>query len=332
MRKNEFNLAFLIENFFSEYLVQQRKVSRHTISSYRDMFRLLLLFVASKQHKQLTEIVLEDLNVDTILSFLNHLESARGCGVSSRNQRLAAVKSFFRHVNIKIPDKSDLIHRVLSLSSKRTDHPIVDFLTLEELKAVMAAPNRSTWLGRRDHMLILFAAETGLRVSELLEVKPRDLSLDHHPNVFCLGKGRKERRTPLGKATVAALREWLKEPKTDHVIFANRTGESMSADNVWSLLKKYQKIAELNCMSLKQKRLSPHVLRHTTAMNLLQSGVDPSVIALWLGHSSMDTTMKCYITANLAMKETSLQKMSPPQTPYQRYKPSSDILSFLEGL
>jgi integrase/recombinase XerD len=322
----------LIENFFSEYLVKQKKVSDHTISSYRDTFRLLLLFVVNSQNKKLAEITLEDLNVDTVLAFLNHLESERNCGSRTRNQRLAAVKSFFNHANTKIPDRADLIHRVLSLSTKSTDDKIVDFLTLEETAALLAVPDRATWLGRRDHMLILFGVETGLRISELLNVKKQDLTLEHHPNVFCLGKGRKERRTPLGKATVLAMREWIKEPKTDHVVFPGRSGERMTPDNVQTQLKKYQRLAEAKCPSIKEKRLSPHVLRHTTAMNLLEANVDLSVIALWLGHSSMDTTMKAYLTAHLALKEKSLQKMSSPQTPYQRYKPSTDILSFLEGL
>ena len=332
MRKSEFTLGFLIENFFTEYLVRQKKVSPHTISSYRDTFRLLLKFVTKSKNKKLNEITLEDIGVDTILFFLNDLELNRASSARSRNQRLAAVKSFFKHANIKLPDKSNLIHRVLSLSNKRTDDRIVDFLILEEQAALLAAPDRSTWLGRRDHMLMLFAIETGLRVSELLHVKPEDLSLDRHPNVYCMGKGRKDRRTPIGKATLNALREWLKESKTNIVVFANRNGYPMTADTVQCLLKKYQKSAIKCCPSLKEKRLSPHVLRHTTAMNLLQANVDPAVIALWLGHSSLDTTMKVYIKANLALKEKVLGKVSSPKSPYRRYKPSKGEISFLEGL
>ena len=332
MRRSEFTLGFLVENFFTEYLVQQKNVSRHTVSSYRDTFRLLLHFTTENKKKKLNEITLEDLNVETIMAFLNYLESERSSSARSRNQRLAAVKSFFRHTNVKLPDKSNLIHRVLSLSNKRTDDEIIDFLTLEEQAALLAAPDRSTWLGRRDHMLMLFAIETGLRISELLSVKAADLSLDHHPNVYCMGKGRKERRTPLGKATLSALREWTKEPKTDVVVFANRSGYNMTADAVQASLKKYQQIAMRTCPSLKTKRLSPHVLRHTAAMNLLQADVDPAVIALWLGHSSMETTMKVYIKANLALKEKALKKASSPKSPYRRYKPSGSKLSFLEGL
>lgn len=332
MRKKVFTLGFLIENFFTEYLVQQKKVSAHTISSYRDTFRLFFQFVIISKNKKLNEIILDDLNIDTVLSFLNDLELNRSSSARSRNQRLAAIKSFLRHANIKLPDKSDLIHRVLSLSNKRTDDRIVDFLILEEQAAILKAPDRSTWIGRRDHMLILFAIETGLRVSELLNIKRTDLELDQHPNVYCMGKGRKERRTPIGKITLTALREWLKEPKTDAVVFANRNGHPMTTDTVQSLLKKYQKVAVQSCPTLDKKRISPHVLRHTTAMNLLQAGVDSSVIALWLGHSSIETTMKVYIKANLALKEKALMRVSQPKTPYRRYKPSKGELSFLESL
>lgn len=332
MRKKEFTLAFLIENFFSEYLINQKQSSRHTIASYRDTFRLLLLFVAKTQEKSISTITLEDLHVDSILSFLNDLESVRGCSARSRNQRLAAIKSFFKHTGVRLPDKSNLIHRVLCLQSKSMTKKIVDFLSRDEQEALLKVPDQTTWIGRRDHAILLFAIETGLRVSEILHVKRADLHLDQHPHVFCLGKGRKERRTPLGKASTRTMREWLKEKWTDEIIFPNRLGGPMSCDAVQYLLRKYQEIAEKNCPSLKKKNLSPHVLRHTCAMNLLQAGVDPSVIALWLGHSSMDTTMKEYITANLELKEKSLQKMDPTKTSFRRYKPTDDILTYLEGV
>lgn len=332
MRKKEFTLSFLIENFFSEYLVEQKQVSRHTITSYRDTFRLLLPFVAKKMDKNLNDVVFEDLTVENILLFLNHLEVERGCTARSRNQRLGAIKSFFKHANIRLPDKSHQIHRVLCVPSKRVTKKIVDFLSREELEVLLKAPDRTTWIGRRDHALILFAAETGLRVSELLQVKKEDLQLDHHPHVFCLGKGRKERRTPLGKSSTTTLREWVKENNISSLVFPNRTGGPLSSDAVQYLLKKYQDIAAKSCLSLKKKKLSPHVLRHTTAMNLLQAGVDPSVIALWLGHSSMDTTMKEYITANLEIKENSMSKLSPTKTPFKRYQPANNILAYLEGI
>ncbi len=331
MRKKEFNLPFLVENFFTKYLVEQKQVSRHTITSYRDTFKLFLSFTAKILNKSVQDMELEDLNVDCVLSFLNHLESERGCSTRSRNQRLAAIKSFFKHTNVCLPDKSHQIHQILCISSKRVTKKIVAFLSREELEVLLKAPDRKSWIGRRDHALILFAVETGLRVSELLQVKITDIELNQYPHVFCMGKGRKERRTPLGKASVAVLREWLKENKSS-LLFPNRTGGPMSADSVQHLLKKYQSIAGESCQALKKKTLSPHVLRHTTAMNLLQAGVDPAVIALWLGHSSMDTTMNEYITASLELKEKSLAKMSTTKTSFKRYQPTNDILSYLEGV
>jgi site-specific recombinase XerD len=332
MRRKEFTLQFLIENFFTEYLTQQKKVSRHTASSYRDTFRLLLKYVSEGRGKPIATITIEDLQVDCILSFLNHLENSRKCGARSRNQRLAAIKSFFKHANVVLPDKSNLIHRVLSLSNKQTEKVLIDFLTPEESTALLAAPDRFTWIGRRDHMLILFAVETGLRVSELLNVKVGDVNLDHHPSVYCMGKGRKERRTPLGKASVLAMREWLKELRNENFVFTTQTGKPMTADAVQALLKKYQALAQESCPSLKNKRLSPHVLRHTTAMTLLLSGVDITVIALWLGHSSTDTTLKEYIKASIEIKEKALKKAAPTNTPFRRYQPSQDILAFLESI
>lgn len=332
MRKKEFTLSFLIENFFSEYLVEQKQVSRHTITSYRDTFKIFLPFAAKTVGKNLRDLALEDLNVDCVLLFLNHLEVERGCSSRSRNQRLAAIKSFFRHTNIRLPDKSHQIHRVLCVATKNISKKIVDFLSKEELTALLQSPDQNTWIGRRDHVLILFAAETGLRVSELVQVKREDVELNQHPHVFCLGKGRKERRTPLGKASVAALKEWLLENDDSTWIFPNRTGCSMSTDAVQHLLKKYHQIASKKCISLKRKIVSPHVLRHTTAMNLLSAGVDPAVIAMWLGHSSMDTTMKEYITASLEIKERSIAKMDPTKTSFKRYEPANDLLAYLEGV
>lgn len=332
MRKKEFTLSFLIENFFSEYLVEQKQVSRHTVTSYRDTFMMFLPFVAKASGKNVKDLALEDLNVDRVLLFLNHLEVERGCSARSRNQRLAAIKSFFRHTNVRLPDKSHQIHRVLCVSRKNITKKIVDFLSKDELAALLHAPDQKTWIGRRDHALILFAAETGLRVSELVQVKKEDIELNHHPHVFCLGKGRKERRTPLGKASASVLKEWLRENENGSLVFTNRTGGPMSPDAVQHLLKKYHQIAGEKCLSLKKKIVSPHVLRHTTAMNLLGAGVDPAVIAMWLGHSSMDTTMQEYITANLAIKEKSLAKMDPTKTSFNRYKPASDLLAYLEGI
>lgn len=332
MRKKEFGLPFLIENFFTEYLVQQKDVSRHTITSYRDTLRLLIPFIASATKKNIKNLELEDFDVDHVLAFLNYLEKERQCSARSRNQRLAAIKSFLKHTNVRLPDKSHQIHRVLSISSKKVTKKLVDFLSREELEALLKAPDQTTWFGRRDHLLILFAAETGLRVSELLHLRREDLQLDRHPSVFCLGKGRKEHITPIEKSSALAMREWLKENSLASPIFANRTGGLMSSDAFQHSLKKYQLVAAKNCPSIGKKILSPHVLRHTNAMNLLQAGVGPPVIALWLGHSSMDTTINEYITANLELKEKSLTKMDTTKTKFKKYQPETNILAYLEGV
>lgn len=332
MRRKEFTLAYLIESFFQDYLVQQRKVSRHTISSYRDTFRLLLPFAATRGKKTVATIGVGDLNAACILAFLRHLEEERKCSSRSRNQRLAAIKSFFRHVSLLLPDRTHLAHQVLALVSKRGPKKLIDHLMADEVEALLRAPDRKTWIGRRDHMLILLGVETGLRVSEILSLRTADVDLGRHPSVFCLGKGRKERRTPLGKASVAALREWIKEMRGEDTVFTGRTGRPLSTDAVQALLRKYQVAAARSCPSLKNKRLSPHILRHTAAMILLEAKVDSSVIALWLGHSSVDTTMKEYIRASLAMKERALQQTSPTKTPTRKYRPNSAMLSFLESL
>lgn len=332
MRRKEFYLAYLIESFFQDYLVQQRKVSRHTISSYRDTFRLLLPFAATKSKKTVATIGVGDLNVACILAFLRYLEDERKCSSRSRNQRLAAIKSFFRHVMLLLPDKSHLAHQVLALVSKRGPKKLIVHLTTSEVEALLKVPDRKTWVGRRDHMLILLGVETGLRVSELLNLRNADVDLGSHPSVFCLGKGRKERRTPLGKASVASLREWMKERRSEDLLFTGRTGHALISDAVQALLKKYQVAAGRLCPLIKNKRLSAHILRHTAAMTLFEAKVDLSVIALWLGHSSIDTTMKEYIRASLAMKERALQKTSPTNTPTKRYRPNSAMLSFLERL
>jgi len=332
MRKKEFSLAYLIESFFIDYLVQQRKVSPHTISSYRDTFRLLLPFAATRSKKPIGKIHVDDLNVRCVLAFLRHLEEERKCSYRSRNQRLAAIKSFFRHVSLLLPDRSHLAHQVLSLVSKRGPKKLIDHLTATEVEALLKAPDQKNWVGRRDHMLILLGIETGLRVSEILNLRMTDVDLGQHPSVFCLGKGRKERRTPLGKASVAALREWLKEKRGEDLLFTGRTGQPLSNDAIQSLLKKYQKTAAQACPSMKNKRLSPHVLRHTAAMTLVEAKVDSGVIALWLGHSSVDTTIKEYIRASLAMKERALQKTSPTNTSLKKYRPNHATLAFLENL
>jgi integrase/recombinase XerD len=324
-------LAYLIESFFSEYLVAQRHVSPHTLASYRDMFRLLLPYVAKAVSRPLHELRIEDLNADRILLFLRWLEDERGITARSRNQRLSAIKSFFRHVGFKLPDRAEMTQRVLYIAVKRHQKRAVNFLIREEVAALLNTPNLHTWAGRRDHALLLLAIQTGLRASELTGLRLENLTLTPQPYIQCQGKGRKERTTPLTRQTVASLRQWLKEGRSSLALFPNQRGAPLSTDGIQYLLDKYRRIAEEKCPSLKGKQLSPHVLRHTAAMQLLLAGVDRAVIALWLGHQSVETT-QIYLEANLKMKEEILAKTAPHKTCVGRYRASPDLMRFLSSL
>jgi integrase/recombinase XerD len=272
--------------------LRQRDVSVNTITSYRDTFRLLFTFAQTRLRKAPSSLELKDLEAPFISAFLADLETKRGASVRTRNLRLTAIRSFFRFVSFEEPAHSALIQRVLAIPSKRHDKRQVHFLTRPEIEAILAAPNRTSWLGRRDHALLLLAVQTGLRVSELIGLDRDALHLGAGAHVRVIGKGRKERCTPLTKNARCALQAWLKEPvrRGASALFPNVHGGPLSADSVQSLLAKYVRVASERCPSLKSKRVSPHVLRHTAAMELLQAGVDCSVIALWLGHESLETT------------------------------------------
>ena len=286
----------LLESFFTQRLIAQRRASPHTIVSYRDTFRLLLHFAQERLHKLPSQLTMEDLNAPFLGTFLNNLENNRANGARSRNLRLTAIRSFFRYAALEVPHHAALIQRVLAIPNKRQPRPLVDFLTQPELKAVLAAPNRNTWLGRRDHALLLTAVQTGLRLSELTSLRQSDISLRSGAHVRCQGKGRKERCTPLAKPTVGVLAEWIKEQgkEASKVLFPSARGGSLSSDSVQYLVTKYAATARKRCPSLSQKRVTPHVLRHTAAMELLQAGVDRALIALWLGHESAETTQVYY--------------------------------------
>ncbi|HEY6848581.1 MAG TPA: site-specific integrase, partial [Terracidiphilus sp.] len=302
--KKSTDFPVLLESFFTQRLVAQRRASPHTIASYRDTFRLLLQFAQKRLHKPPSQLAMEDLNAPFLGTFLNDLENHRANGARSRNLRLTAIRSFFRYAALEAPQHAALIQRVLAIPNKRQLRPLVDFLTQPELKAILPIPNRNTWLGRRDHALLLTAVQTGLRLSEFTSLRQRDVSLRSGAHVRCVGKGRKERCTPLAKPTVAVLAAWIKEQGKDgsKILFPNRSGGPLSPDSVQYLVKKYTSIARRNCPSLSQKRVTPHVLRHTAAMELLQAGVDRALIALWLGHESVETT-QIYLDADLALKE-----------------------------
>jgi site-specific recombinase XerD len=328
------NVATLIERYFTERLVRQRNVSANTIASYRDTFRLLFTFAQTQLRKSPSVLALDELDVSFIGAFLTDLEAKRGASAKTRNLRLTAIRSFFRFVSFEEPAHSRMIQRVLAIPSKRHDKRQVHFLTRPEIEAILAAPDRMTWLGRRDHTLLLVAAQTGLRLSELIGLDQDDVRLGVGAHVRCVGKGRKERTTPLTTIARQALQAWLKEPvrKGATALFPAVHGGRLSADSVQALLAKHTRVASASCPSLNSKRVSPHVLRHSAAMELLQAGVDCSVIALWLGHESIETT-QTYLHAHLALKETALAKLKPYERGKRiRFQPNDRLLAFLEAL
>lgn len=331
--KDQSNFSTLLEAFFTDHLMRQRQASPNTIASYRDTFCLLLRFTQQRLKKSPSALTIEDLDASCIGAFLEYLEKDRGNGARSRNVRLAAIHSFYKYIALHDPTFSAVIQRVLAMPTKRYGCKPIDFLSRTEVEALLVAPDQNTWIGRRDRTLILLAVQTGLRVSELIGLRQQDVILGNGSHVRCQGKGRKERCTPLRKEVVIALRQWLKELQNsdDAPLFPNIRGTHLSRDGVEYLLAKHVASASLQCPSLKKKRISPHVLRHTAAMELLQHGVDRSVIALWLGHESVETT-EIYIQADLKMKEQALAKTESLDAPSGRYHPEEHILTFLKGL
>jgi integrase len=327
------DLSPLLEAFFNKRLIAQRRVSPHTISSYRDTFRLLLLFAERKLRRLPSKLALSDLSAPFLGEFLDHLESGRSNKARTRNLRLTAIRSFLRYAALEAPEHSGLIQRALAIPNKRCPRPLVGFLTRPEIEAVLAAVECSTWTGRRDYALLLVAMQTGLRLSEITSLKPGDITLGTGAHLHCLGKGRKERGTPLTKAAVRVLTAWMNEPPrgNDPFLFPSMSGGRLSADAVQDLVRKHVTVAQRRCPSLIRKRVTPHVLRHTAAMELMQAGVDRSMIALWLGHESVETT-QIYLDANLALKEEVLAKTSPIDAKPGRYRPGDKLLSFLAAL
>lgn len=331
--KTKSAFAVLLQAHFTEHLIGQLNASPHTIASHRDTFRLLLKFAQRDLNKAPSVLDLCDLDAPFIGRFLDHLEKDRGNDPRTRNVRLAAVHSFFKYIAIREPAATAQAQRVLSIPCKRHKTKSVDFLTRPETEALVAAPTPHTWAGRRDHTLLLVAVQTGLRASELTGLRCRDVVFGIGAHVRCLGKGRRERCTPLRRDVVAALRRWLSERKglPDDAVFPNARGTPMSLDGVEYLVAKHLATARKTCQSLANKRVSPHVLRHSAAMDLLQHGVDRSVIALWLGHQSIDTT-QAYLHADLMQKERALSKMDPLAGSSGRYHPSDKLLEFLQSL
>jgi len=327
-------LAPLLQAFFTDRLMQQRHASPHTIAAYRDAFRLILTFAQNELGKPPSQLELADLDAPFITRFLSHLGQKRCNATRTRNARLAAVHSLFRYVALREPTHAALIQRVLAIPHKRAEKKLVAFLTRPEFEALLASPDQTTPLGRRDHALLSLAVQTGLRVSEITHLQIGSIHLNPGgAHVRCSGKGRKERTTPLTRHTVRALRAYL----ADHVaapespLFVSRLGNQLSRDAVERLIEKHRARAAKQCPTLSSKRVSPHVLRHTNAMLLLESGIDRSVIALWLGHESIETT-EIYLHADLATKEKAIAKTAPPRVRLARYRPSDRLLAFLEGL
>lgn len=327
-------LPALVERFFTERLMRQRRASAHTVASYRDTFRLLLAFAQKHLGKAPSSLDLGDIDASLIGAFLDDLETRRSGGVRTRNLRLTAVRSFFRFVAYEEPAHSAHIQRVLAIPSKRHDKTMVHFLMRPEIEALLAAPDRSRWIGRRDHALMLLAVQTGLRLSELISLDRSSVMFGRGAHVRCVGKGRKERCTPITKHVATTLRAWLAEPARhgSEVLFPTIHGGQLSSDAVQYMVAKYVRIALSQCPSLKHKRVTPHVLRHSAAMELLQAGVDCSVIALWLGHESVQTT-QVYLHAHMALKEAALAKVAPTgRTRIVQYQPGDRLLEFLDTL
>jgi len=326
------SLAPLLERFFTQRLMQQRQASPHTISSYRDTFRHFLKFVQQRVHTPPSRLTFEEIDAPLIVTFLDHLER-HGLSIRSRNLRLTAFHSFFRYAAFELPTHAAQIQRVLAIPSKRFTRTLVQFLTRAEVDALLAAPDQRTWFGRRDHAFLLVAVQTGLRVSEMTGLTPEDAVLGTGAHVRVIGKGRKERCTPLARPTRDVLKAWLREPRrgTGALLFPSAKGGRLTIHGVQYLLNKHRQTASRTCPSLKHKRVTVHRLRHTAAMDLLQAGVDRAIIALWLGHESVETT-QIYLEATLAMKEQALAKTSPPQSRAAKYRPSDQLLGFLNSL
>ncbi len=325
-------LAPVLQGFFTDRLAAKR-VSPHTIAAYRDTYRLLLLFAQDKHRIAPWNLDLTDLDAGLVAGFLDHLETTRRNSIATCNLRLTAIHSLFRYAALRCPEHADLIAHVLAIPTKRADSTLVTFLTRDETDALLDAPDQNTVLGRRDHLLLAVAVQTGLRVSELTALRVEDLTFGVGAHLRCTGKGRRERVTPLSRPTATQLAGWLTQrgAAPSDPVFPARTGGHLSTDAVARLLALHVTIATTACPSLADKTISPHTLRHTCAMNLLQAGIDTSSIALWLGHANTRST-QAYLHADMTMKEAALAATAPPDAHARRYQPSDQLLAFLEAL
>jgi integrase/recombinase XerD len=327
------DLPALLQGFFTGKLVIQRQASPATVASYRDTFTLLLAFAAARSGRHPHQLQVTDLDAGTIGAFLTHLENERGNSIPTRNARLAAIRSFFRYAALHDPQHAQLIAQVLAISAKRAGKATVTWLTGPETEALTAAPDRDTWHGRRDHALLLTAVHTGLRVSELTGLTIADTHLGDGPHLRCHGKGRKERCTPLTPDAAKILRAWIKERggQPEDPLFPSRRGTRLSRDAVARLVAVHAETAARCCPSIAAKHVTPHTLRHSTAMALLRAGVDTSVIALWLGHESPETT-QAYLHADMEIKNRALARVNPPGGTPGRYSPPDSLIAYLKTL
>jgi site-specific recombinase XerD len=327
------NLAKHLQQFFTGRLHGQLGASHHTVASYRDTFRLLLKFAAKQYRRQASDLRVEDLDAKLVFAFLKHLEHDRHNSARTRNTRLSAIHAFFGYVSVNEPALAHHCQRVLAIPPKRFERGPVQFLSEEETTALLKAPDTRTWLGRRDQLLLQLALQTGLRNSELTKLCRQDVQLGTGAHIKCLGKGRKARCTPLRADLVSRLSAWIAElpigPTTP--IFSTAKGQAMSSDALQRLVARHIKTAARTCLSLRKKKVTPHTLRHTLAMTLLQRGVDITVIALWLGHESIETT-QIYLHADMAMKEKALARTTNVTSPPRRYRPNDRLLAYLESL
>jgi integrase/recombinase XerD len=323
----------LLQSFFTDRLLRQLQASPHTIAGYRDCFRLLLKFAKERLHKSPSQLRIEDLDAPFIGLFLDHLESTRKNSARTRNVRLGAIHSFFRYVALEEPAHALHCQRILAMPNKRHVRRPIEFLNREEIDALLAVPNPSTWVGRRDRTLLLVAVQTGLRVSELIGLNCQDVVLGPGAHVRCLGKGRKQRCTPLRLETTKVLDAWLRERQgqPENPVFPSIRGNRLSRDAVEHRIAKYAHLAAKICPSLRGKRVTPHVCRHAAAMDLLHHGVDRSVIALWLGHESPETT-RMYLHADMRLKEQALSRTTSLDVKPGRYQPDDELMVFLEAL
>ena len=327
------SFAALVQYYFTEYLINQRALSSRTIASYRDSIMLFLNFAHAHIGKTPTALELSDITPDLILAFLDYLERDRHNSVRSRNLRLTALRAFMKYAGRKDVSALYVVEQTLSVPMKRFEHPMLNYLSREEMLAVLGQPN-DTWISQRDHLLLTMLYNTGARVSEVIGIYVADLVLDGAACVHLCGKGRKQRSTPLWKSTVQEIRVWLKHNpmlNNDSALLPNRDGHMMTRDNVIRRLAIAVARASKVFPSLANRHISPHTIRHTTAMHLLQSGVAFSVIALWLGHESTATTHR-YVEADLAMKKQALARLQEPETEMHYYQPPDELLQFLQSL